>query len=109
MLLQQFARQRASPCDSFDLWDFCNARQIFCAGHIAGRIFCSDVTNLQHAYEQAYLQQGQFGGVCMSIDTVLLILILTFAVGHALNKLDTSRFRGRRSGSHRGGISGRQT
>jgi hypothetical protein len=39
------------------VWDFCNARQIFCAGHIAERIFCSDVTNLQ----QAYLQQGHMG------------------------------------------------
>jgi len=45
----------------------------------------------------------------MSIDTVLLILILTFAAGHALNRLDTNRFRGRRTGSHRDGISGRRT
>jgi hypothetical protein len=45
----------------------------------------------------------------MSIDTVLLIVILTFAVGHALNKLDTGRLRGRRPGAQRGGISGRRT
>jgi len=45
----------------------------------------------------------------MGIDTVLLILILTFAVGHVLNKLDINRFRGRRHGSQRSGISSRRT
>ena len=49
------------------------------------------------------------GGVRMSIDTVLLILILTFAVGYLLNKLDTGRIRSRRPSSPRNGISGRRT
>jgi hypothetical protein len=62
------------------LWDFCNARQIFWRGHIGGRIFGSHVANAQ-----------QGGGVGMSIDTLLLILILTFAVGAVLNRMDARR------------------
>jgi hypothetical protein len=64
-----------------DLWDFCNARRIFRAGHIAGRISCFDVTNLQ---------QGG-GPSSMSIDTLLVILILTFGVGVALHRWDLRR------------------
>jgi hypothetical protein len=62
------------------LWDFCNARQIFRRGHIGGRIFGSHVANAQ-----------QGGGVGMSIDTLLLILILTFAIGAVLNRMDARR------------------
>jgi len=45
----------------------------------------------------------------MRIDTVLLILILTFAVGFVLDRLPTNRVRGRRSSSPRDGIPGRRT
>src|SRR5215831_18976149 len=62
------------------LWDFCNARRIFPCGHIDGRIFGSHVANAQHG-----------GGVGMSIDTLLLILILTFGVGALLNRMDARR------------------
>jgi hypothetical protein len=34
----------------------------------------------------------------MSIEGVLLIVILTFAIGHLLNRLDTGRSRIRRPG-----------
>jgi hypothetical protein len=64
-----------------DLWDFCNARRIFYRSHIAARISCSDVTNLQ---------QGR-GPSSMSIDTLLVILVLTFGVGVALHHLDLRR------------------
>ena len=65
---------------SVRLWDFCNGREIFCARHIAGRIFCSDVTIMQ-----------RHGGVRTSIDTLILILILTFAAGFVLNRFDAKR------------------
>ncbi len=42
----------------------------------------------------------------MSIETVLLIIILTFAIGYVLNRLDTDRPRARRHGSPPNGISG---
>jgi hypothetical protein len=45
----------------------------------------------------------------MRIDTVLLILILTFAVGFVLDRLPKSRIRGRRASSPRDGVSGRRT
>jgi hypothetical protein len=49
----------------------------------------------------------------MRIETMLLILILTFAVGYVLNKWDSGRFRGRRPGASRNnigsGIGGRRT
>ena len=64
-----------------DLWDFCNARLIFYRSHIAARISCSDVTNLQ---------QGR-GPSSMRIDTLLVILVLTFGVGVALHRLDLRR------------------
>jgi hypothetical protein len=38
----------------------------------------------------------------MSIDTVLLILILTFGVGFVLNRLDMGRYRYRRRGLRQG-------
>jgi hypothetical protein len=43
----------------------------------------------------------------MSIDTVLLILILTFGVGFVLDRLDISRYRPRR-GSPGGRVSARR-
>jgi hypothetical protein len=43
----------------------------------------------------------------MSIDTVLLIVIVTFGVGFVLNRLDMGRSRFRR-GSPRSGIPGRR-
>jgi hypothetical protein len=45
-------------------------------------------------------------GRCMSIEAVLLIVIVTFAIGHLLNRLDTGRPRVRRSDSPRGGMWG---
>jgi hypothetical protein len=42
----------------------------------------------------------------MGIETVLLIVILAFAIGHLLNRLDTGRPRIRRPGSPRGGMWG---
>jgi hypothetical protein len=46
------------------------------------------------------------GGRRMSIEMVLLIVILTFAIGYVLNRLDTDRPRARRQGSPPNGISG---
>ena len=43
----------------------------------------------------------------MSIDTVLLILILTFGIGFVLNRLDIGRYRYRRR-SPRAGVSARR-
>jgi hypothetical protein len=42
----------------------------------------------------------------MSIEAVLLIVIVAFAIGHLLNRLDTGRPRIRRSGSPRSGMWG---
>jgi hypothetical protein len=42
-LVVGFAMARASS----DLWDFCNARQMFSSSHIVGRISRSDVTRVQ--------------------------------------------------------------
>lgn len=79
------------------VWDFYNAPQKFRRGHTGERIFIFDVANLQQ------------GGVRMRIDTVLLILILTFAVGFVLDRLPISRVRSRRPNSARNGIPGRRT
>ena len=49
------------------------------------------------------------GAARMRIDTVLLILILTFAVGFVLDRLPISRVRSRRPNSARNGIPGRRT
>jgi hypothetical protein len=48
-----------------------------------------------------------WGRANMSIDTVLLIVILTFGLGFVLNRLDLGRNRFRR-GSLRGGAWGRR-
>jgi hypothetical protein len=45
-------------------------------------------------------------GRCMSIETVLLIVIVTFAIGHLLNRLDMGRSRMRRPDSPRNGMWG---
>jgi hypothetical protein len=44
----------------------------------------------------------------MSIDTVLLIVILTFGIGFVLNRWDTGRIRSRRSADPRHRISARR-
>ena len=62
------------------LWDFCHARQIFRSRQIAAQVFCSVVARLQHD-----------GGVSMSIETLLLILVLTLGVAFVLNRLDAGR------------------
>ena len=56
------------------LWDFYNAAEIFSRRHIEKLILCSDVTQLQHSY-------NAWGRADMSIETVLLIVILTFWLG----------------------------
>jgi hypothetical protein len=43
----------------------------------------------------------------MSIDTVLLIVILTFGIGYVLNRWDLGRYRSRR-GSGRYDVSARR-
>jgi hypothetical protein len=62
------------------MWDFGHGSQIFRACQIAAPVFCSDVANLQ-----------QVGGVDMSIETLLLILIMTLGVAAFLNRLDAGR------------------
>jgi hypothetical protein len=44
----------------------------------------------------------------MSIDTVLLIVILTFGIGFVLNRWDTGRIRSRRGADSRHRISARR-
>jgi hypothetical protein len=82
------------------LWDFCNAAEIFSRRHIGRLILCSDVTQLQHSY-------NAWGRANMSIETVLLIVILTFGLGFVLNRWELGRTRFRR-GSLRGGVWGRR-
>jgi hypothetical protein len=62
------------------LWDFCNASQLFWPDRPASRILCFDVAGVQ-----------QDRGVRMSIETLILILILTLAAGFALNWWDAKR------------------
>jgi hypothetical protein len=66
-------------------------------GHIAARVLCLVVANKQHTGDT---------GACMSIEMVLLIVIVTFAAAHLLNRLDTGRNRVRRSDSPRDGMWG---
>jgi hypothetical protein len=82
------------------LWDFYNAAEIFSRRHIEKLILCSDVTQLQHSY-------NAWGRANMSIETVLLIVILTFGLGFVLNRWDLGRSRFRRGGL-RGGVWGRR-
>jgi hypothetical protein len=48
------------------------------------------------------------GGVCMSIEAVLLIVVLTFGIGFVLNRWDTGRIRPRRGVDPRDRILGRR-
>jgi hypothetical protein len=82
------------------LWDFYNAAEIFSRRHIEKLILCSDVTQLQHSCDA-------WGRANMSIETVLLIVILTFGLGFVLNRWELGRSRFRR-GSLRGGVWGRR-
>jgi hypothetical protein len=82
------------------LWDFCNAAEIFSRRHIGELILCSDVTQLPHS-------GNAWGRANMSIETVLLIVILTFGLGFVLNRWELGRSRFRR-GSLRGGVWGRR-
>jgi hypothetical protein len=82
------------------LWDFCNAAEIFSRRHIGELILCSDVTQLPHS-------GNAWGRANMSIETVLLIVILTFGLGFVLNRWELGRGRFRR-GSLRGGVWGRR-
>jgi hypothetical protein len=82
------------------LWDFYNAAEIFSRRHIEKLILCSDVTQLQYSYDA-------WGRANMSIETVLLIVILTFGLGFVLNRWELGRSRFRR-GSLRGGVWGRR-
>jgi len=59
---------------------------------------CSYVAIVQHVA----------GASLMSIDTVLLIVILTFGIGFVLNRWDTGRIRSRRSADPRHRISARR-
>jgi hypothetical protein len=92
-------RARIKPLPS-QLWEFCNAAEIFSPGHIGTLILCSDVARLQHRCDT-------WGRANMSIETVLLIVILTFGLGFVLNRWDLGRSRFRR-GSLRGGVWGRR-
>ena len=82
------------------LWDFCNAAEIFSRRHIGELILCSDVTQLPHS-------GNAWGRANMSIETVLLIVILTFGLGFVVNRWELGRSRFRR-GSLRGGVWGRR-
>jgi hypothetical protein len=56
-------------------WDFCNNQFFFCQSHNAGRVFLFPVAWGQHA------------GGRMTVSTLVLILLLTFAVAGALERL----------------------
>jgi hypothetical protein len=47
VLCAEIRRQAAIARASSDLWDFCNARQMFSPSHIAGRISRFNVTRIQ--------------------------------------------------------------
>ena len=51
------------------LWDFCDTWQMFSPDHITGRFSCSDVAIRTR------------GDVRMGVETILLIVILTFVAG----------------------------
>jgi hypothetical protein len=96
-LLEPHAQIKPLPSQ---LWEFCNAAEIFSPGHIGTLILCFDVTRLQHRCDT-------WGRANMSIETVLLIVIVTFGLGFVLNRWDLGRSRFRR-GSLRGGVWGRR-
>jgi len=96
-LLEPHAQIKPLPSQ---LWEFCNAAEIFSPGHIGTLILCFDVTRLQHRCDT-------WGRANMSIETVLLIVIVTFGLGFVLNRWDLGRSRFRRGGL-RGGVWGRR-
>jgi hypothetical protein len=61
------------------LWDFCDTWQMFSPDHITGRFSCSDVAIRTR------------GGVRMGVETILLIVILTFVAGFVLDRLAMRR------------------
>jgi hypothetical protein len=61
------------------LWDFCDTWQMFSPDHIIGRFSCSDVAIRTR------------GGVRMGVETILLIVILTFVAGFVLDRLAMRR------------------
>jgi hypothetical protein len=63
------------------LWDFCDTWQMFSPDHIAGRFPCSGVAI------------RTLGACAMGVETILLIVILTFAVGFVLDRLAMRRRR----------------
>ena len=63
------------------LWDFCDTWQMFSPNHITGRFSCSDVAIRTR------------GGVRMGVETILLIVILTFVAGLVLDRLAMRRRR----------------
>ena len=63
------------------LWDFCDSWQMFSPDHITGRFSCSDVAIRTR------------GGVGMGVETILLIVILTFVAGFVLDRLAMRRRR----------------
>ena len=76
------ARWRAEQSEKRPgLWDFCNTCQMFSPDHITGRFSCSDVAIRTR------------GGVRMGVETILLIVILTFVAGFVLDRLAMRRRR----------------
>jgi hypothetical protein len=61
------------------LWGFCDSWRMFSPDHITGRFSCSDVAIRTR------------GGVRMGVETILLIVILTFVAGFVLDRLAMRR------------------
>ena len=61
------------------LWDFCDTWRMFSPDHTTGRFSCSDVAIRTR------------GGVRMGVETILLIVILTFVAGFVLDRLAMMR------------------
>jgi hypothetical protein len=59
---------------------------------------------LPHEFSVLLSPTSNIRGRCMSIETVLLIVILAFVAGHLLNRLDMGRPRVRRPDSPRSGM-----
>ena len=72
-------------CVAIHLWDFCDTWQMFSPDHIAGRFSCSDVAIRTR------------GGVRMGVETILLIVILTFLAGFVLDQAMIRRFDAEKS------------
>jgi hypothetical protein len=57
-----------------------------------------ELATLLSEFSVSLSRTSNIRGRWMSIETVLLIVIVTFAIGHLLNRLDTGRTRIRRPG-----------